>query len=648
MITVFKSMKKAMSNVDVAAIVEELKGRILGGFVGKAYQQSSDTIWLTVQSPEEGRLDLLLEAGKRVHITHTERPITKTPPQFPTMLRSHLGGGRIVDIKQHDFDRVMEIAVEHGGATEFLIIELFPKGSMILLDSSRKILTMLRKMIFRGRKMAAGEEYLYHPGQQDPRTISLKDLADMLARSEQDLVRTIVRGLNMGGTYGEEVCLRAGVNKNKLAVDLDLQEIEMVHQALQEVFSAETIEPVIVLKDAEPLDVLPRPLKIYEGLQMKCFANFSEALDAFFVEEKEKVPKQSPIDRRLELQQKAIEEFESKERELIGKGEMVYQKYGEIEQLLKIVTAARDKGYTYRQIWDKISGSGMPQAQMLRSLDVAGEMNVFLDGTDLELNAGLTVQQNAQRYYDKAKEMSRKAQGAHVALEATRLLKASKAEPKKTRQHVFRRRKPKWYERFRWFYSSDGFLVIGGRDVDTNEEVYAKYLEKRDFALHTDAPGAPLTVIKTEGEEVPETTLQEAAQFAVSYSSIWKAGLGSGDCYLIKGDQVTKTPEHGEFLKKGAFVIRGERRYFKDVFLGIAVGIADEILIGGPVSAVKSKADPVVLIEPGEYNADDLAKRIYRFFSEKIEDRAYLKNIAPVDQIVQFLPPGGSRIKESV
>lgn len=85
-------MKRAMSNVDVAAIVDELKDRILGGSVGKAYQQSSDTIWLTVQSPSEGRLDILLEAGKRVHITHKGRPTTKTPPQFPTMLRSHLSG----------------------------------------------------------------------------------------------------------------------------------------------------------------------------------------------------------------------------------------------------------------------------------------------------------------------------------------------------------------------------------------------------------------------------------------------------------------------------------------------------------------------------------------------------------------------------
>jgi hypothetical protein len=188
--------------------------------------------------------------------------------------------------------------------------------------------------------------------------------------------------------------------------------------------------------------------------------------------------------------------------------------------------------------------------------------------------------------------------------------------------------------------------VIGGRDADTNEEIYAKYLERRDLVLHTDAPGAPLTVIKTEGEEVPVATLLEAAQFAISYSSIWKAGLAAGDCYLVKGDQVTKTPEHGEFLKKGAFVIRGERRYFRDTSVGIAIGIADEMLIGGPVNAIAPKADPAVILEPGEYNAEDQAKRIYRLFSEVAEDRAYLKSIASVDQIIQFLPPGGSRLKE--
>jgi predicted ribosome quality control (RQC) complex YloA/Tae2 family protein len=644
-------MKKAMSNVDVAAMAAELSDRILGGFMGKAYQQSSDKIWLSVASPAEGRLDLLLVAGKRVNITKGQRPASKTPPQFPTMLRSRISGGRIVEILQHDLDRVLEIAVERSGSRHYLVIELFPKGSIILLDENRQILSMLKKMVYRGSKMAAGEKYLYHPGQLDPRIISLEELSAWLARAGQDLVRSIVRGLNMGGTYGEEVCLVAGVDKNKPAADLSTDEIERVHQALREVFLNDTLDPHIVLDNGEPVDVLSRPLKIYEGLEIKRFATFSEAIDAFFVEkEEDEAKKKNPLDRRIELQQKAIEEFEAQEKAFIAKGELVYQIYGSVEQILRVVADAKAKGFSYNQIWERISGSGLPQAKTILSLDGQGEMRVILGGEELELHAGLTVPQNAQRYYEKAKEMARKGSGAKEALVITKQLRAGKAAaPKKTRPVSFyRRRKPKWYERFRWFFSSDGFMVLGGRDADTNEEIYAKYMERRDLVLHTDAPGAPLTVIKTEGEIVPKSTLDEAAQFAVSYSSIWKGGLAAADCYLIKGDQVSKTPESGEFLKKGAFVIRGERTYFKDTPLGLALGLADGVLVGGPVSAVKPKADPVVEIEPGELNADDLAKKVYRQFSDQVEDRAFLKSVASVDQIVQFLPPGGSRIKENL
>ncbi|MCJ7444971.1 MAG: NFACT family protein [Methanotrichaceae archaeon] len=640
-------MKNAMSNVDVEAIALELKGCLLNGFVGKAYQQSSDKIWLVVQSPKEGRVDILLQAGKRVHITHQQRPASKTPPQFPTMLRSHISGGRIIDIKQYDFDRILEIAVERGGMSSYLIIELFPRGSIVLLNQSRNILAMLLKLIYRGRKMAAGEKYLYPPDQPDPRTTTEDTLARLLASSEQDLVRALVRSLNMGGAYAEEVCLIANVDKNKLAKLLNKEEIERIHEALTELFAFRGLDPHIVFKDGIPIDVLPRPLNIHHELMVKRFATFSDALDSFFVDKADEGVKQDPIKRRLEMQRQAIHDFETRETDLIAKGELTYQRFEEIEKILKTIREAKEKGYTYRQIWEKIESSDLHEARLIRSLDQTGEIKLIFDDSVLELNVRLTVQQNAQLYYDRAKEMSRKAQGAKAAFEATERLKVSKKSSKKAKPQLAIRRKKKWYEKFRWFHSSDGFLIIGGRDADGNEEIYAKYIEKRDLVLHTDAPGSPLTIIKTDGNEVPETTLLEAAQFAVSYSSIWKAGQFSGDCYHVKSDQVTKTPEHGEFLRKGSFIIRGERKYYRNVGIGIEIGVSDGILIGGPISAVKGKADPVVEIEPGKYNADDLAKRIYRLFSEEIEDKKYLKAAASVDQIIQFLPPGGSRIKEN-
>ncbi|HPJ29968.1 MAG TPA: ribosome rescue protein RqcH [Methanothrix sp.] len=642
-------MKKAMSNVDVAAVVEELQEKLVGGFVGKAYQLAPDRVVISFSSPASGKLDLLLEAGRRIHLTEKPREAPKMPPQFPTMLRSRLSGGRVAEVRQHGFDRVAEIVIERGDDRYVLIAEIFPKGNVLLLDDYGRIILPLRPLAFRDRKLLAGEKYQYREDQLDPRTVSRNDLAFILAQSESELVRTLVRGLNMGGTYAEEVCLRAGVNKTEPAHSLTGEEIDRVHRALGEVFGLAQTFPHFVLDGSEVVDVVPAPLEVYGDLERREFESFSRALDEYFFAEVAEGPKpKSSLERRKEMQERSIQEFRDKEKEYASLGEKIYERYGEVEAILAAISGALEKGFSYSEIWAKIRTSGLPIAEKILSLDYQGELRLRLDdgGPELELNANLTVPQNAQRYYDRAKEQAKKREGAEKALEETVRIIARKAGPEKVKtRKVFRRRKPRWYERFRWFTSSDGFLVIGGRDASTNEEIYAKYLEKRDFALHTDAPGAPLTVIKTGGEPVPESTLEEAATFAVSYSSVWKEGFFEGDCYLVAAEQVTKTPEPGEFLKKGAFVIRGERRYFRDVPVGVAVGIAEDQLIGGPVSAIKPRADPVVEVEPGEFSPEDLAKRIYRSFAEKEEDRRYLKSVASIDQIVSFLPPGGSRVK---
>jgi predicted ribosome quality control (RQC) complex YloA/Tae2 family protein len=643
-------MKKAMSNVDVAAVVEELREKLVGGFVGKAYQLAPDRVIISFQSPGQGKLDLLLEAGRRIHLTEKPREAPKMPPQFPTMLRSRLTGGRVVGVRQHGFDRVVEIVIERGDDRYILIAEIFPKGNVLLLDDYGRIVLPLRPLAFRDRKLLAGEKYQYREEQLDPRTVSRNDLSLLLAQSESELVRTLVRGLNMGGTYAEEVCLRTGINKTEPAYSLTGEEIDRIHRALGEVFGLAQTDPHFVIDEVEVVDVLPAPLMIYGNLSRREFESFSRALDEYFsFEEAERPKPKSSLERRKEMQERSIQEFREKGREYAALGEKIYERYGEIEAILSAISGALDKGYSYSEIWAKIKTSGLPIADKILSLDYQGELRLRLDegGPELELNANLTVPQNAQRYYDRAKEQTKKREGAEKALEETKKIIERRAAPEKVKtRKVARRRKPRWYERFRWFYSSDGFLVIGGRDASSNEEIYAKYLEKRDLALHTDAPGAPLTVIKTMGEEVPELTQEEAAQFAVSYSSVWKEGFFEGDCYLVNAEQVTKTPEPGEFIKKGAFVIRGERRYFRNVPAGVAVGIAGDQLIGGPVSAIKPKADPVVEVEPGEFSPEDLAKRIYRSFAEKEEDRRYLKSVASIDAIVSFLPPGGSRMKE--
>jgi hypothetical protein len=193
----------------------------------------------------------------------------------------------------------------------------------------------------------------------------------------------------------------------------------------------------------------------------------------------------------------------------------------------------------------------------------------------------------------------------------------------------------KWYEKLRWFLSSDGFLVVGGRDAATNESVVKKYLESQDIYMHSDIHGAPSVVVKSEGKEIPETTVHEAATLAASFSSAWTKGFGSQDVYWVKPDQVSKTPQSGEYVAKGAFIIRGTRNYVRGVPLIIAVGVVDyegTRIMAGPVAAVSKYTDNYVVIKPGFTKKEEISRNILR----KIDTN----NMVTLDDVIRVLPSG--------
>ncbi len=649
-----------MSSVDVAAIIRELRPRLLDAKIAKIYQHSADEIRIGLHIFKEGRANLVIEAGKRFHLTKHPETAEKFPQSFPMLLRKYLSGGRITDISQYDFDRIIELHIQRGEDKTILLVELFARGNIILLDSEKRIILPLKSISFRDRKVIRGEVYELPQAQLSPVEATFDDLKKMLSQSDSDIVRTLATRMNIGGQYAEEICLRAGLDKNAPAKKLS--DFKPLLNALSEVFKplASELKPHIILKDGKPIDVLPFELSLYEKNEKKYFAAFNEALDEYFStgaekkefevkEGKEKKPgKQGLYEYRLQKQMQALEKFRSEERALVHKGEQIYANYQITNAILNALKAARDKGYSWDDIKSILKSSGMPEARLVKSINPdKGTINVTLDDEEVELDIKLSVTQNSQVYYDRSKKLSSKIKGALYAIEATKKL-TGKEEAPKARQKL-PVQKQKWYEQFRWFFSSDGFLIIGGRDAESNENIVKKYLEKRDIFFHAHVSGSPAVIIKTEGKEVPETTLLEAAQFTVSYSGIWKSGQVSGDAYWVLPEQVSKTPESGEYVAKGAFVIRGKRNYYKDVRLGVAVGIIfneEKRLIGGPVSAVRSKAQFVIEIEPGEFNQNDLSKKIYRMLVDKFEDKKLIKTIASPDRIAMFLPPGGSRVKE--
>ncbi|AKB31228.1 hypothetical protein MSSIH_0538 [Methanosarcina siciliae HI350] len=676
-----------MSSADVAAVVAELSAgprSIIDAKIGKIYQPASEEIRINLYVFHQGRDNLVIEAGKRLHMTKYVRASPTIPQAFPMLLRKYLMGGRIVSVEQHDFDRIIKIGIERAGVRSTLIVELFARGNVLIVDSENKIILPMNPVTLKDRRLRSGEIYELPEAQMSPVEAKVSDLMEAFSKSTADIVRTIATRFNLGGVLAEEACSRAGVDKSKPAKGATVEDAEKLRGALQDLFSplftgrvagevegkaeAPKLRPQHVKKDIngkiETFDVVPFDLKRYSEFEKEYFDSFNSALDEFFgkkaleqvaevkaAEKKEKTL--GVFERRLLQQEGSLEKFGKEIEKNNTLAEIVYANYQLIEELFSVLNGARAKGYSWDEIRSilKQAKKTVPAAQKITNIDQkTGTVTVELDSRSVNLDIRKTVPQNAQEYYEKVKKFSKKRDGALKAIEETKKSMEKKTASKvaKAGRKMQASRKKHWYDRFRWFVSSDGFLVVGGRDADTNEEIFKKYMEKRDIVFHTQTPGAPLTVVKTGGEEVPESTLLEVARFAVSYSSLWKSGQFSGDCYWIKAEQVTKTPESGEYLKKGAFVIRGERNYFKDIPLGVAVGLelkGETRVIGGPASAVRKHGDYILEIVPGKFNQNDISKKIYRTYADELGDPRFVKQIASPDQIAMMIPAGESDLR---
>jgi predicted ribosome quality control (RQC) complex YloA/Tae2 family protein len=277
------------------------------------------------------------------------------------------------------------------------------------------------------------------------------------------------------------------------------------------------------------------------------------------------------------------------------------------------------------------------------------------DTQSFSLNLKLSAQKNAAEYYEMAKKAGKKAAGTQKAIEITRkqIEKARVQETEKVEKvselpHVSRKRE--WYEKFRWFISSDGFLVIGGRDAATNEILVKKHMEPNDVVFHAEVQGAPFVLVKTKEAKPSEQTIKEAAQFAASYSSAWKGGFGAVDVYWVRPEQVSKSPPSGEYLQRGSFMIYGTKNYVKGVILEVAVGLKQENqnyrVIGGPTEAIACQTRIYVKMVPGRESSGILTKQIRKRLAESSSEDVRKEVLRlPLEEIQMFLPAGRGTIK---
>ena len=311
--------------------------------------------------------------------------------------------------------------------------------------------------------------------------------------------------------------------------------------------------------------------------------------------------------------------------------------------------------------WDRIVTGlterrerGERPAALFDSVDLKkGTVNIRIGELAFEMDLRRSVAENASSFYAEAKELEAKVDGLRKALAETeaKILESRGVQlrTKSEKEAPAMLRERAWYEKFHWATSSEGFLMLGGRDATTNELLLKRHVDPSDVVFHSDIAGAPFVVVKAEGKTPSEQTLFEAAQLSASYSRGWREGLASLDVYWVKPEQVSKEAPSGEFLSKGMFMIRGQKNFINNVPLRISIGVVDEgeevSFIGGPVTAVKAHAKNSVELVPGRESSGAIAKTIRGRLAASAAKELREKILKlKIEEIQRFIPSGKSEI----
>ncbi|MEM3666882.1 MAG: ribosome rescue protein RqcH [Candidatus Bathyarchaeia archaeon] len=681
-------MKREFTSFDLAVVVRELKNSILGSRVGNVYQLNPKTLLFKLHRPEKPVFWLVLEAGRRLHLTSyaLEKPLR--PPAFCMALRKHLRGGWLVDVEQYRFERVAVFYFKTMAGGLRLVLELFGDGNFVLVDEGGRILQALVYKRMRDRNIIRGETFVFAPSSgRNPLEVGGEEFAvGLRGFGDVEVVRAIVRLLSIGGLYAEEVLLRAGVDKAKPCSALSSAEVNAIFGCLQDLLSAVSrgrFEPSIVLDaDGGFVDVVPFRLRRYGEFQHRPYGSFNEALDEFYLRfsvveeasadlEVEALRREADRLRRvLKGQEEALAKAESEVEANRRIGDAIYAHAGELQMLLDRFLVGGESGVGWSRIVSGVLAekeAGLRPSVFFEAFDPKGFfVHVCVDGLRFGLDLHCSLFENAGRFYERSKRARQKLEGVRAALEETRRrlmeveAKIGEAEalgrvkPVEALEALAKRRikRKEWFEKFRWFLSSEGFLVVAGKDAVSNEVLVKKYAEPHDIVFHADVVGAPFVVVKTGGKRPSEQTLREAAEFAAALSRGWREGFASVDVYWVMPDQLSKAGPSGEYVPHGAFAISGKRNWLRGIPLRLAVGASaredGEIeFMGGPVDAVRARARAYAVIVPGDQGGKEFFRLVLRVLAEKAPKMLREKLLgSSIEEIRNFIPYGRGRILE--
>ncbi|CEI88036.1 hypothetical protein RMCBS344292_02437 [Rhizopus microsporus] len=650
-------MKQRFNALDVRSTVMNLRERLIGIRLQNVYDVNAKTFLFKFAKPDDKELVLVESGTRIHTTQFSREKSDMPSPfcaKLRKCLRTRrltnvrqLGVDRIVDF---------EFAGGEKSLGYHIICEFYASGNIILTDHEYRILALLRTVQpTETLKMAVGEIYNIKSVLADFKKVDSDQLKEALsAAGPKDNLKKI---LNIKFEYGpamvEHIIMESELDPNmKVASDFDTSENSPMMHALLEGFkkaddmiqSTKNAVPrgyIILMDDKRPSDDKEDAMEIYDEFhpflykqfthrKFKEYPTFDMAVDEFFssieaqkLELKTRKQEEAAL-KKLEAvkqeQEKRVESLLNQQLTNTRKAELIELNLQYVDAAITIIRNAVASQMDWQDLNDLVKEEkrrGNPIALLIDTLKLdTNQITLVLTDPDyheesededekekpketfkVDVDIGLTAFANARKYYEQKKSTASKHEKTIVAS-----TKALKSAERKIRQDlketkitatISKIRKPFWFEKFMWFISTEGYLVIAGRDMQQNEMLVKRYLSKDDVYVHADLHGAASVVVKNKpqanGQPISPSTLYQAGIMSVCQSKAWDSKVVTS-AYWVYPDQVSKSAPTGEYLTTGSFMIRGKKNFLPPVQLVYGFGYLfklDESSIGNHVKPAK-------------------------------------------------------------
>jgi predicted ribosome quality control (RQC) complex YloA/Tae2 family protein len=572
--------------------------------------------------------------------------------------RKELERSRIISIQQLNSERIAIFKFEdYDNKIRYLICEFFGQGNIIICDETMKIISLLNPLEVRHRTLHIGLKYAPPPSYgSDIFTISLEEFESKFQNEMKNLEITkwLGRILSLPKKFVEEVLFRTGISNNKKIKEITNDELGRIFtntkELVNEVICEEKHSPIVILDtDDVPIDASHLKLKKMTDSKMKSVLTFMDALDEVLCNDIITIGKKIhtiELDKKILLLEHDLHEQDKAKQKVLSKSNSIrnlasdlmnisISDPGELHGLLNKHSSNLiiEKGKKYLDIVEEL----IPLDDNLRKVSSL----LYERAKEMERGSG-TIDKARIKILDEIKELKNKTTIAE---------KKINLKEQKTKE---------WFERYRWFITSNGLLVIGGRDSSSNSAIIRKHMTDQDLVFHAEIHGSPFFLIKNIGHNPEDMTTNhqsiiETAIATISFSRGWKEGLSSADAYWVYPYQVKKGAPTGQFLPKGSFVIEGKRNFVKALELKLSIGVTKDNdiykLLCGPFDSIKSKSIIYCIIVPGSIDPMNAAKKLKSELitnAQNVDDDLieFLKRIS-LDDIIRILPSGKLKIASS-